>query len=92
LGELLRFGQWVHQTGSDWVPLSARVGLREELPRPREDSIRRPAAGHPRRATTRPLGGARPALRAPAAGRERDRPRRRAAGGRTGPSSCPRDA
>jgi len=22
LGELLRFGQWVHQTGSDWVPLS----------------------------------------------------------------------
>ena len=23
LGELLRFGQWVQQTGSDWVPLSA---------------------------------------------------------------------
>jgi LytS/YehU family sensor histidine kinase len=22
LGELLRFGQWVHATGSDWVPLS----------------------------------------------------------------------
>jgi len=22
LGELLRFGQWVHQSGSDWVPLS----------------------------------------------------------------------
>ncbi len=22
LGELLRFGQWVHQTGSDWVPLA----------------------------------------------------------------------
>lgn len=22
LGDLLRFGQWVHQTGSDWVPLS----------------------------------------------------------------------
>jgi signal transduction histidine kinase len=22
LGELLRFGQWVHRTGSDWVPLS----------------------------------------------------------------------
>ena len=22
LGELLRFGQWVHQTGADWVPLS----------------------------------------------------------------------
>jgi len=27
LGELLRFGQWVHQTGSDWVPLSREWGF-----------------------------------------------------------------
>jgi signal transduction histidine kinase len=27
LGELLRFGQWVHQTGGDWVPLSREWGF-----------------------------------------------------------------
>ncbi len=38
LGELLRFGQWIHQTGSDWVPLAREwdfVGSYLELERVR---------------------------------------------------------
>ena len=42
LGELLRFGQWVQQTGSDWVPLSREWELRPELPRARARAPGRP--------------------------------------------------
>ena len=35
LGDLLRFGQWVQQSGADFVPLSREWELRRELPRPR---------------------------------------------------------
>ena len=78
LGELLRFGQWVHQTGNDWVPLSREwefVTSYLELERVRlGDRLRL-------RIEAEPLGarGRGAAVCPPAARRERDRPRRGAA-------------
>ena len=37
-------GPWVHQAGSDWVPLSREWEFVHELPRARADAPRRPAA------------------------------------------------
>ena len=45
LGELLRFGQWVHQTRERLGAAVARVGLRDELPGARARAPGRTAAG-----------------------------------------------